>query len=202
MPKNTDGQRRAQLLTDAIAERKALRAWERKGSDPETRPDTPAMDEIDSVQHMPKTERKARKGEGRKPSQNQQAVRDAFLSGQITHPATNGEIADVVGQPRSSVFHCVNRLVASGEATIVSSSPQRVWLTAAGKPGAVPERETTQRTRKIHTVKGNGKTVHAATAHRGASGTEFKALCSTPATLMGKVNGEVTCKRCSKALAA
>lgn len=202
MAKNTDGQRRAQLLTNAIAERKALRAWERKGSDPETRPETPAMDEIDSVQHMPKTERKARKGEGRKPSQNQNAVRDAFLSGQITHPATNGEIADVVGQPRSSVFHCVNRLVASGEATIVSSSPQRVWLTAAGKPGAVPERETTQRTRKIHTVKGNGKTVHAAHAKRGENGTELHTLCDTKVNDLAKVNGDVTCKRCTKALAA
>lgn len=199
-----DSKRRAQLLTDAITERKSLRKWERDGSDPDTRPLTPAMDEIEKVQTMPKSERKNRGGGGRKPSTHDQTVRDAFLNGTIAHPATNGEIADVIGQARSTCFHVVNRLVAAGELVIQDTGPQRVWLTAAGKPGAVPERETKTRTRKVYAVKTvSGKVVHAAHAHRGENGQTFATLCNAPvANLAKSVNAEVSCKRCVTVLAA
>lgn len=198
---NIDAKRRAELLTAAIAERKTLRSWERKGSDPETRPDTPAIDEIEKVHNMPKSDRKARTAGERQAPAIDDEVRKLFTDGTITHPVTKTEIAQALDVPRSTAGHACRRLVKSDEMT-VTEKPLRFWLTAAGKPGPVPQPETKTRARKVHTIKGNGKTVHAAHAHRGENGTEFHALCSTPATLMSKTDGEVTCKRCVKALDA
>jgi hypothetical protein len=184
-------------LNAAKAETAALRKWRRDGADPTTRPETPTLDEAQNMHSKPKPAKRERTE--RQPSPRDLKIRAAFTDGTITHPATTGEIAALIDERPSSTQHAVWRMEASGELEIVSQSPKRVWLKAAGKSPAVPERP--QRARKVHTIKGNGKTVHAAHAHRGDNGTVFETLCHTPATLMSKTNGEVTCKRCTKVLA-
>lgn len=200
-----DSQHKAELLTAAIKERKAIRLWERNGADPEQRPETPAMDEIDGIHARPKSERTKSNGQGRQPSPKDQLVRDLFMNGTLSTPSTLGEIAAAAGLPNSSTYHVKNRLVASGELVLTEGRPELFWLTAAGKPGKRPERQTASRSRKVHAVKGKGgKVAHAAHARRGENGTEYTATCTDVEIVEPtKVGDEsaVTCKRCLKALA-
>lgn len=198
---NIDSKRKAELLTAAIKERRTLRAWEKSGADPATRPETPAIDEIEEVQSMPKSDRKSRKSSERTPPAIDEEIRKLFVDGTIKHPATKSEIAAALDVPRSSAGHGCTRLAASGEMT-VTQSPLRFWLNAAGAPNPVPVTERKARARKVYAVKGKAGKTHAATAARGENGTEYTVLCKAPvvdATKVGVANAEtVTCKRCAK----
>jgi hypothetical protein len=200
---------RVARLNAAKAEKAAVIAWETAGKGRGPRPETPAMDEITAEFNAPKTSaRKARSSEPRQPSAIDQQVRDLFIGGTISHPATKGEVAAALEVPRSTAGHALRRLTASGECEM-TEKPLRFWLLAAGKANPVPVRETAERTprvRKEYTVITKSGTTH--TAHR-TKALGLVPVCVNPETgkipaavLADEQNVAPSCKRCVKALAA